>query len=84
LRIWLEHPLGELPGGLELYLPQLKEDGEILLLSLPAGEGAGKVLALLAELGLQVQDIETDQNNLEDVFIHLTGMKGGTDGHHSR
>ncbi|NOQ41683.1 MAG: ATP-binding cassette domain-containing protein [Desulfuromusa sp.] len=84
LSIWLEQPLRETPSGLELYLPKLKEDGKVLLLRLPAGEGAGNVLALLAESGLKVQDIETDQNSLEDVFIHLTGMKGGNNGHHSR
>lgn len=84
LRLWLEQPLAELPSGLELYLPRLKEDGSVLLLSLPAGEGAGNVLVQLAELGLKIQDIETDQNSLEDVFIHLTGMKGGNNGHHSR
>lgn len=84
LRLWLEQPLREPPPGLELYLPQLKEDGKVLLLSLPAGEGAGKVLAQLAESGLKIQDIETDQNSLEDVFIHLTGLKGGNNGHHSR
>jgi len=84
LRLWLEQPLVEPPSGFELYLPRLKEDGNVLLLSLPAGEGAGNVLAQLAELGLKVQDIETDQNSLEDVFIHLTGMKGGNNGHHSR
>lgn len=84
LRLWLEQPLVEPPSGLELYLPKLKEDGNVLLLSLPAGEGAGNVLTQLADSGLKVQDIETDQNSLEDVFIHLTGMKGGNNGHHSR
>ena len=84
LRLWLEQPLVEPPSGLELYFPELKEDGNVLLLSLPAGEGAGNVLTQLADSGLKVQDIETDQNSLEDVFIHLTGMKGGNNGHHSR
>ena len=84
LSIWLEQPLREPPSGLELYFPELKEDGNVLLLSLPAGEGAGNVLTQLADSGLKVQDIETDQNSLEDVFIHLTGMKGGNNGHHSR
>ncbi|MFK5925989.1 MAG: ABC transporter ATP-binding protein [Desulfuromusa sp.] len=84
LSVWLEQPLLESPAGLEKYIPRLKEDGNVLLLSLPVGEGAGAVLAQLAELGLKVQDIETDQNSLEDVFIHLTGMKGGANGHHPR
>ncbi|MEA3543789.1 MAG: ABC transporter ATP-binding protein [Thermodesulfobacteriota bacterium] len=84
LRIWLEQPLVEFPDSLKLYTPELKEDGRVLLLSLPAGEGAGNVFTQLAAAGLKIQDIETDQSRLEDVFIHLTGMKGGNNGHHSR
>ncbi len=84
LRVWLEQPLQEVPAILEQYLPQLKEDGNVLLLNLPAGEGAGKILTLLAESGLRVRDVETDQSGLEEVFIHLTGMKGGDGGNQSR
>lgn len=84
LRLWLEQPLLEVPASLEQYLPQLKEDGNVLLLNLPAGEGAGKVLTLLAESGLKIRDVETDQSGLEEVFIHLTGMKGGDGGNQSR
>jgi ABC-2 type transport system ATP-binding protein len=84
LRIWLAAPLAEPPASLALYVPELQENGNLLLLSLPVGEGAGKALAQLTELGLQIQDIETDQSRLEDVFIHLTGMKGGGHDHRSR
>ncbi|MDA3902817.1 MAG: ABC transporter ATP-binding protein [Desulfuromusa sp.] len=84
LRLWLEEPLLKTPASLEPYAPKLIEDGNVLLLSLPAGEGAGNVLIQLTELGLKIQDVETDQSSLEDVFIHLTGMNGGVNGHHSR
>ncbi len=76
LRLWLEYPLTEIPIGLGSYSPELKENGNILLLRLPAGEGAGRVLSQLTESGLKIQDIETDQSGLEEVFIHLTGIKG--------
>ena len=84
LSLWLEQPLQEIPMGLEQYLPELKEDGNVLLLKLSAGEGAGRVLSQLAELELKIRDIETDQSGLEEVFIHLTGMKGGNGGNQSR
>ncbi|MDX2481647.1 MAG: ABC transporter ATP-binding protein [Desulfuromusa sp.] len=84
LRLWLEEPLLEPPASLDRYSPKLKEGGNVLLLSLPVGEGAGNVLTQLTELGLKIRDVETDQSSLEDVFIHLTGMKGGVNGHHSR
>lgn len=76
LRLWLEEPLAELPASLELYAPELQEEGNVLLLSLPVGEGAGRALAQITVLGLKIRDIETDRSRLEDVFIHLTGMKG--------
>ncbi len=84
LSLWLEQPLLEVPVGLERFLPRLKEDGSLLQLNLPAGEGAGHILVQLAESGLKIRDIETEQSGLEEVFIHLTGMKGVDGGNQSR
>jgi ABC-2 type transport system ATP-binding protein len=80
LRFWLEAPLQEIPLLLAEYRPQLKTDGRELLLNLPAGESAGVLLARVCELGLKIRDMETDQSGLEEVFIQLTGMKGGPNG----
>jgi ABC-2 type transport system ATP-binding protein len=33
----------------------------------------------LCQLGLAIRDIETDQSGLEEVFMQLTGMRGGND-----
>jgi ABC-2 type transport system ATP-binding protein len=74
----------DLPAGLDHYSPELKEKGTVLLLRLPSGEGAGRVLNQLTESGLKIRDIETDQSGLEEVFIHLTGLKGGVDGQQPR
>ena len=74
LRLWLEEPLNELPAVLNNYSPKLREDGRILLLSLPAGESAGDLLSQICHLGLNVRDLETDQSGLEEVFIALTGL----------
>ena len=78
-RLWLEEPLAELPVGLEIYRPKLQADGRELLLCLPAGESAGTLMKQICLLGLAVRDIETDQSGLEEVFLQLTGMKGGQD-----
>jgi hypothetical protein len=40
--------------------------------SLPAGE-IGGVLQRLAELGYAVENVETAQANLQDVFLELVG-----------
>ncbi len=79
IMFWLEAPIREIPAGLEIYSPKLKEDGALLLLNLPAGESAGVLLGQVCQLGLKIRDLETDQSGLEEVFIQLTGMKGGCD-----
>ncbi len=80
LRLWLRQPLTAVPDGLEHYAPQLKEDGKMLSLCLPAGESAGAILGQICRLDLDVRDFETDQSGLEEVFIRLTGLKGNRHG----
>lgn len=80
LRLWLEVPLKEIPAGLESYRPKLKEDGRQLQLCIPSEERAGVLLAKICELGLNIRDIETDQSGLEEVFLQLTGINGGSNG----
>ncbi len=80
LRLWLTEPLEDVPAGLENCKPQLKADGRMLLLNLPAEINVGSVLAQLCSQQLQIRDIETDQSSLEEVFIQLTGMNGGVNG----
>jgi len=80
LRLWLAEPLVEMPGGLEECRPELKANGRLLLLTLPSGGEIGRILTYLCELKLTIRDIETDQSNLEDVFMQLTGMAGGNGG----
>jgi len=81
LRLWLVDPLSEIPAGLENCQPQLKADGRMLLLNLPADANVGSILAqLCSHQRLKIRDIETDQSNLEEVFIQLTGMNGSANG----
>ncbi|RLB72445.1 MAG: ABC transporter ATP-binding protein [Deltaproteobacteria bacterium] len=80
LRLWLVEPLAAVPAGLENCQPQLKADGRMLLLNLPAKVDVGSILSQLCSQQLQIRDIETDQSSLEEVFIQLTGMNGGTNG----
>ena len=80
LRLWLVKPLDAVPAGLENCQPQLKADGRMLLLNLPAKVDVGSILSQLCSQQLQIRDIETDQSSLEEVFIQLTGMNGGTNG----
>ncbi len=80
LQIWLGEALSAPPAGLDACRPELKADGRMLLLNLPKGEEVGQILSHLCELKLPIRDIETDQSNLEDVFIQLTGIDGDNNG----
>jgi ABC-2 type transport system ATP-binding protein len=73
VRLWFERPVETIPPAFQLYSPQLKDDKIELLLSLPKGESAGDLLRLISQSQLPIQDFETDQSGLEDVFIKLTG-----------
>ena len=80
LRLWLVEPLDAVPAGLENCQPQLKADGRMLLLNLPAKVDVGSILSQLCSQQLQIRDIETNQSSLEEVFIQLTGMNGRVNG----
>lgn len=79
LQLWLETPLQTLPDELQAYSPRIKNDGQVLQLNLQPDERASELLQLLHRLELPIVDFETDQTGLEEVFMHLTGMKGQAD-----
>lgn len=73
LKLWLERPLTAIPPELEGYHPRLEGDGRLLLLCLPTDQGVGNLLHQLSALHLGIQDFETEQSGLEEVFLQLTG-----------
>ncbi len=79
LKFRLTTPLTIIPAVLESLSPQLKESGSLLVLNLSASDNVGDILALLCQLNLNIGDIETDQGSLEEVFMQLTGINGGSD-----
>ena len=44
-----------------------------------AGDGLYDLMDALREAGVTVEDVQTVRPELEDVFVDLTGMEGGTD-----
>lgn len=79
LQLWLETPLSAFPEELKAYSPEIKNGGQVLQLNLHPEERAADLLELLHRLQLPITDFETDQSGLEEVFMHLTGMKGHSD-----
>ena len=72
LRLWLTRALAAVPAGLDAYHPRINGDGRQLVLCLPTEQGVGDLLHRLSELHLGIDDFETDQSHLEDVFLQLT------------
>jgi ABC-2 type transport system ATP-binding protein len=73
LKLWLEHPLAAIPPELGTYHPRLEGDGRLLILCLPTDQGVGDLLHRLSALRLGINDFETEQSGLEEVFLQLTG-----------
>jgi ABC-2 type transport system ATP-binding protein len=75
LQVSLEQPLTQVPEGLYDLHPVLRESGRVLHLVLEGGQKAGAVLRRIGDLGIEVRDVETSRPGLEEVFLHLTGMR---------
>ena len=73
LTVTLDRPAAGLPAA--LLARAARREGEPRLLhfeSLPASE-IGGVLQSIADSGFRVENVETAQANLQDVFLHLVG-----------
>ena len=76
LTLQLAEALDRVPPGLAGYHLDLGADGTTLVYSFDAkGEDTGiaGLLRGLAELGLDVRDVQTRQSSLEDIFVSLVG-----------
>jgi ABC-2 type transport system ATP-binding protein len=78
LKLWLDGPIESIPAELEAYHPRLEGNGRQLILCLPSDSGVSELLHQLSALRLGVNDFETDQSGLEDVFLQLTRNGGDT------
>ncbi|TRD22060.1 ABC transporter ATP-binding protein [Palleronia caenipelagi] len=79
LRIELAQPLTEVPAGLDTYELSLAKDGAELVYTYDVqsdGTGITRLLTALAERGVKVRDIRTEQSSLEDIFVDLVEAEG--------
>ena len=78
MRIELNEPIGEMPGGLDKYNLVYSEDDLSLTYSYAAnGERTG-IASLFTDLrsaGIIFRDVQTRQQSLEDIFVDLVGGK---------
>jgi ABC-2 type transport system ATP-binding protein len=77
--VTLEQPLTEMPEELQDWNGELIEEGKKVRLTLAVDQAVGDLLALLAQLGLTVEDLETSHAGLEEIFLQITKVTGGED-----
>lgn len=77
LRLSLASPAEAPPPALAAHGARVVPGGGAIEVQLPAGTGAGPVLAAVAAAGLAVDDVETRRTTLEDVFVRLVSGRGG-------
>ncbi|WP_397543067.1 ATP-binding cassette domain-containing protein [Roseovarius salis] len=74
LRIYLTDPIDRVPAALDDYGLELSKDGRTLSYSYATGAhrtGITRLLQKLAAEGIALDDIQTSQSSLEDIFVGL-------------
>jgi ABC-2 type transport system ATP-binding protein len=76
LTVELVEPIATIPDALSPYGLVLGDEGRSLVYQFDsAGERTGitALLAALAQAGLRLRDVSTEQSSLEDIFVELVG-----------
>lgn len=74
LNLTLQEPIAHIPAGLAHYNLALKAGGNVLRYTYDArapGTGIGPLLNDLYRAGIRVEDLNTKESSLEEIFIHL-------------
>ncbi|MDU8910436.1 ABC transporter ATP-binding protein [Aestuariicoccus sp. MJ-SS9] len=80
LRISLQHPVGTVPDALSAYGLRLEDGGATLVYGYDIAAqrtGIARLMADLGAAGLNVRDVDTAQNSLEDIFVGLVAKERG-------
>ncbi len=78
LRVELQEPLQDIPEALGSYDLTIGDGGGSLIYDYDtSGERTGitTLLTALAEAGIRLKDISTQQSSLEDIFVELVGAR---------
>jgi ABC-2 type transport system ATP-binding protein len=77
LTISLTEPIAILPASLDGFHVELAEPGLLVFHYNPSRTRLGDLFAALGKAGLAIADVRTDQADLQDVFLRLTGHEAG-------
>jgi ABC-2 type transport system ATP-binding protein len=78
LRLTVDRDLTELPPGLAALGATLDGPRRVVTHYQPSRLGVGAILAAVADAGLSVADLSTEEADLEDIFIRLTSSNAGS------
>ncbi len=73
LCLTLERDLTAPPPALEGYTVELPEPRRLVVRYQPSRQRAGAILSALAASGIGIVDVTTEESDLEDIFLQLTG-----------
>lgn len=72
IRIRFDRDIGELPAALSVFTVTQEDPRTIAIRYAPRDVSAGHILDAVRQTGWGIEDISTDQSNLEDIFLQLT------------
>lgn len=76
VRFRLSEDLGDIPKSLEAFHAE-KEGGRTLMIRYaPKDVSVGDMIAAITKAKLKIEDITTDESDLEDIFLQLTSDQG--------
>lgn len=78
LTLQLNHPLEQMPTGLDSFELELSEDREQVIYTFDSQSeqtGIAHLLRQLSEQGIDFKDLHTSESSLEEIFVKLIGGK---------
>lgn len=72
LILQLDRDLSSVPEALARFQPELRAPRRLVVAYEPSQTAAGEILAAVQAAGVGIQDITTEQTDLEDIFLQLT------------
>ena len=73
----LDRPVGALTPALQALAPEREGNRSLKFRYTPGEVDVGTIIAAIQQAGYGISDLSTDESDLEDVFLQLTGHKAG-------
>ena len=71
------NPVSKLPDTIEKIGGKLNDDGDIVIHFSPSTLNVGEILNKIAATDIEINDLKTEESDLEDIFLQLTKSNEG-------